>query len=159
MRRFFPHPWGWASAAPILCAIHCALTPILVVMAPAFALGESVEFALLGIAIVAAGWALSRGLRQHGDIRPVFPIALGLVAWGASLLEVFQPIPEEATTILATLVVAGGLIWNARLHCGTDAELPCSHQGCEPEVQLPARIEREAPAPAGTPEAYAATKE
>jgi hypothetical protein len=167
MRRFFPHPWGWASAAPILCAIHCALTPIVVVMAPAFALGETVEFALLGITIVVAGWALHRGLGQHGDVRPVLPIAVGLLAWGASLFDVFQPIPEEATTILATLVVAGGLIWNARLHCGTDAEIPCSHQGCETDARLPGGLELEVPipavppaaAPAGTPEACATTKE
>jgi len=151
MRRFFPHPWGWASAAPILCAIHCALTPIVVVLAPALALGETVEFALLFITIVLAVWALSRGLRQHGDIRPVFPITLGLVAWGASLLDFFQPVPEEATTILATLVVAAGLIWNARLNCGTNAEIPCAHEGCETEARIPVRPEPEVPVPALTP--------
>ncbi|CAN5743317.1 hypothetical protein BH23GEM11_BH23GEM11_15100 [soil metagenome] len=158
MRRFFPHPWGWASAAPILCAIHCALTPILVVVAPAFALGETVEFALLGIAIAAAWWAMSRGLRQHGDVRPIVPIVVGLVAWGASLLHVFHPVPEEPTTILATLVVAGGLIWNARLHCGTNAETPCAHEGCETveplhmEEPLHGRLGSETPAPVGMKE-------
>ncbi|TVP42448.1 MAG: MerC domain-containing protein [Gemmatimonadales bacterium] len=158
MRRFFPHPWGWASAAPILCAIHCALTPIVVVMAPALALGDTVEFALLGITIVLAAWALTRGLRQHGDMRPVLPIAIGLVAWGASLLDFFQPVPEEATTILATLVVAGGLIWNARLHCSTDAEMPCAHHGCEADAPFPGHPEPEAVVSGGTPEPAARTE-
>jgi hypothetical protein len=153
MRRFFPHPWGWASAAPILCAIHCALTPLVVVMAPALAPGKTMEFALLGISIVVAAWAVSRGLRQHGNLRPVRPIALGRVAWGASLFHLFHPVPEEVTTILATLVVAGGLIWNARLHCGADAESPCTHHECETGTSAAGHAAAEPSALGGSPAA------
>jgi hypothetical protein len=151
MRRFFPHPWGWASAAPLLCAAHCALTPLLVVAAPTLAPGETVEFVLYGGTILLASWALAKGLRQHGDLRPVLPIALGLVAWGASLLHVFHPIPEEATTVVAALVVAGGLVWNARLHCAVDAETACGCDTCETEpatARTGARARGETPAPA-----------
>ncbi len=151
MHRFFPHPWGWASAAPLICAAHCALTPLAVVAAPALAPGEAVEFILYGATILLASWALAKGLRQHGDLRPVLPIAVGLVAWGASLLHVFHPIPEEVTTVIAALVVAAGLVWNARLHCADDAESACACATCDIEPGLARTGDRgraEAPAPA-----------
>lgn len=131
MRRIFEHSWGWASAAPALCAVHCAVTPLLVLFAPALAPGDTLEFALFGMTVVVASWALAKGLRQHGDFRPVYPIAAGLLFWGASILHLFHPIPEEPTTILAALVVAAGLVWNARLDCAADAESACACRVCE----------------------------
>jgi hypothetical protein len=131
MRRVFQHPWGWASAAPALCAVHCAVTPLLVLFAPALAPGESVEFALYGITVVVASWAMAKGLQQHGDLRPVLPIAVGLLFWGASILLLFHPIPEELTTIIAAVVVASALVWNSRLQCAANAESACACQVCE----------------------------
>jgi hypothetical protein len=141
MSRFFPHPWGWASVAPAACAVHCAVTPLLVIFAPTLAPGAAVEFGLFGITLVVASWALAKGLRQHGDFRPVAPIAVGLLFWGASILLLFHPIPEELTTILATLVVASGLVWNARLHCAADAESACACTVCEVGSEAPASAE------------------
>lgn len=120
MQRLFGHPWGWTSLAPLACAVHCAVTPILIVVAPALAPGKFVEWALLALTVVFAGSALAIGTRRHGDLRPVWPILGGVAVWTASLLHLFHPIPEEATTIVASLTVAAGLIWNARIHCACD---------------------------------------
>lgn len=117
MTRFFRHPWGWATLAPLACAVHCMATPLLVLTVPSLAPGPEVEWALFGTAAVVGVIALGFGIRSHEDLRPSVPVALGLALWAASLLYLFYPLPEELTTVAATLIVAGGLGWNSRLHC------------------------------------------
>jgi hypothetical protein len=131
MSRFFSKPWGWASAAPLLCALHCAVTPLVVLVAPALAPGHLFEWALLGLSIPLGGWALTRGLRDHGDARPAVPVLLGITLWGISLAHGFHPFPEEISTVVATLIVAGGLIWNSRLQCGLVTDSACGCARCE----------------------------
>jgi hypothetical protein len=117
MTRIFRHPWGWATVAPLACAVHCAVTPVLVITAPNLVPGSSVEWFLLSIAFVVGLAALASGVRAHEDLRPAIPVVLGLGLWAISLMHLFHPIPEELTTVIATLIVAGGLFWNSRLHC------------------------------------------
>lgn len=106
---------GWATTAPLLCAIHCAATPLLVVVAPALSESFLLEIVLFGASLVLSVVSLGTGIRNHGRSIAWAPVALGLVAWAASLLEVFVPLaPESVTTLLASLTVAGGLLWNAR---------------------------------------------
>jgi hypothetical protein len=134
-RELVPHPWGWASLAPTLCAVHCASAPLLVLVAPAVVENPAVEFGLLGMTVVVAAAALFLGVRRHGNPRPIAPIVVGILAWWASLSHVFHPVSEEVTTALAALVVAGGLLWNARLQC-TVAD-PCGSvcASCEDEAK------------------------
>jgi hypothetical protein len=117
MTRIFRHPWGWATVAPLACAVHCAVTPVLVITAPNLVPGSSMEWALLSVAVVVGLAALASGVRAHEDLRPTVPVVLGLGLWTVSLLHLFHPVPEELTTVIATLIVAGGLFWNSRLHC------------------------------------------
>lgn len=145
MRSLFPHPWGWASVAPVACAIHCAATPLLIAVAPAFAVGEAAEWTLFGLSVVVVAWALSSGLRRHRNLRPALVIGLGLAAWAASLLHAFHPIPEEVTTVIAALTVAAGLIWNARLDCASGKAAPCGECAVS-------SVEEGAPGSATTPE-------
>jgi hypothetical protein len=148
MNRFFPHPWGWASVAPVACAIHCVATPLLVAVAPAFAVGETAEWVLFGLTLGLVAWALTSGLRRHGNVRPAIVILPALGVWMASLLHVFHPIPEEATTALAALVVAGGLIWNARMDCATGEVAACSEcsvHGAAQASGAPSEIQAAAP--------------
>lgn len=119
--RPFEHPWGWTSLAPILCAVHCMVTPVLIVSAPAFALGETIEWGLLGASVVLGGFAMASGLRTHESLLPALLALFGVLAWTGSLLYLYRPIPEEATTIAAALTVAGALVWNSRLHCASKA--------------------------------------
>lgn len=117
MTRIFRHPWGWATVAPLTCAVHCAVTPVLIIAAPSLAPGSTLEWVLLATAVVVGLAALASGVRAHEDLRPAVPVALGLGLWTLSLLHLFRPLPEELTTVAATLIVAGGLFWNSRLHC------------------------------------------
>lgn len=117
LRSLVPHPWGWASLAPALCALHCAAAPLLVLVAPAVVENPAVEFGLLAVTVVVAVAALSLGVLRHGSPRPMATVLLGVLAWWASLSHVFHPVSEELTTALAATVVAGGLLWNAQLQC------------------------------------------
>jgi hypothetical protein len=153
MSRLFRHPWGWATVAPLACAVHCALTPIVVVAAPSLAPGEAVEWALLAITVVVGSLALWVGARAHDDLRPVVPVTLGLGLWALSLGHAFRPVPEELTTVLATLVVAGGLFWNSRLHCAR-REAAC--RVCATGVETPGADTTPASTAAGTPAAGSA---
>lgn len=117
MTRFFRHPWGWATVAPLACAVHCAVTPVLVIAAPNLVPGSTVEWVLLSAGVVVGLAALASGVRAHEDLRPAVPVVLGLGLWMLSLLHLFHPVQEELSTVVATLIVAGGLLWNSRLHC------------------------------------------
>jgi hypothetical protein len=128
MTRFFQHPWGWTSIAPLVCAIHCLATPLLVAVAPSVVVGPQAEWALLGLTVVLVIVALIAGLRSHRDLRPAPLLAAGLAVWVGSLLHVFHPLPEEPVTAVAALVVATGLVWNSRLVCA-HREVSCT--ACE----------------------------
>lgn len=120
-----------AAAAPILCAIHCAATPVAVAIMPTFAIGEAAERALFGASAVLAGWALTTGTRVHRDARPTLLAGLGLVVWALHLLETSAShVAGEGAIAAAALVVAGALIWNARLrHVAEDRACACSTCG------------------------------
>lgn len=134
------HPWGWTSLAPIACAIHCAATPLLVAVAPSLAPGETAEWMLLALTVPLAGGALAAAMRSHREPLVFILIGLGLIAWTGSLLHLYHPVPEEFTTILASLTVAGGLLWNSRLQCGLSGD-PCEACSHEPEF-TPAPVAR-----------------
>ncbi len=109
---------GWASIPPILCAAHCALTPVLAVTAaPWLAAGESMEWVLLGGTALIAGGALRLGWPRHRSRLVLLLVGLALVSWGVSLAGGFEPLNEEAATALSALLLAGALLWNARLQC------------------------------------------
>lgn len=111
---FVRRPLAWASAAPLLCALHCIATPLVVLTAPSFAPDPRAEAALLiGTAVVSVV-ASAVGVREHGGGAVLIPVLTGLLLWVFSLRGAFLPLPEGATTALASLLVAGGLLWNAR---------------------------------------------
>ncbi len=117
VKDLIPHPWGWATLAPVACAVHCAAAPLLVLVAPALVENPAVETGLLAATVLLAGVALALGFQRHRNPAATVPVLAGVLAWWASLSHVFHPIPEDLTTAAAALVVAGGLLWNARLHC------------------------------------------
>lgn len=117
MRHWLNHPWGWTSLPPILCAAHCALTPAIVVVAPAVVADKAVEWALLAGTLVLAATALASGARAHRTRTPALLATTGMGLWAASLAHWLSPIPESLTTVGAAMVVALALLWNAKLHC------------------------------------------
>lgn len=113
----FRHPWGWAAAAPVACAVHCAAMPVVALFAPTVAEGSGIEWALLGITLVFSAIALTFGIRTHGSLRPIAPIALGIAIWTASLLFANRLPAVEFTTMASSILVASGLLWSSRMCC------------------------------------------
>jgi hypothetical protein len=109
------------GSAAALCGVHCLLTPAIVLVLPALALSEVVErWVLLG---TAASGFLIVGLgpaRHRGRILAI--LSAGVAFWFASLGGWLEPAPEAVTSAAGSLVVAGALLWSARL---------CRTGGCE----------------------------
>jgi len=82
-----PHPWGWLDrlgmGMALVCAVHCLLTPILVVLLPIIATSFWVDqsFHLWMLAIVAPMTAFSffMGCRKHHDGLLILLAGVGLV--------------------------------------------------------------------------------
>jgi len=109
------NPDAWALAAPVLCAVHCAATPLLVLFLPALALTPAAEAWLLGFSAVVATLALAPGIRLHGRPEVFAPVVLGVMIWGGALAHWLHPIPEPLASSVGALAIAGGIFWNARL--------------------------------------------
>ena len=102
------------ACAAVWCGVHCAITPLLVVAAPALALSEGVErlmwlgTVLLGGVMVALGPA-----RRNRAVLLTF--VGGAVLWAASLAGRLEPIPETVTSAAGSLILAGALVRSARV--------------------------------------------
>lgn len=104
---------AWAAAAPVLCAAHCLAAPLLIAAAPALAPGEAYERAFMAAAVALAACAVLLGFRAHRRLAPLLLVAAGALLWMSPL--VIQDVPEIAATAAASLLMAGGTVWSARL--------------------------------------------
>ena len=95
---------GIASTSGILCAIHCALAPVLVPVIPLLAFAEVLEWGLLLVGMIYVAY-------MKMDIHRLSFI--GLAVWGFSLLGVF-PLPEVLTTTVGSAMFALGVIFKGR---------------------------------------------
>lgn len=118
-----------AAAAPLLCAIHCVATPLLVAVLPAIALGHAAEVAMFSASVVLAGWSVRSGTVVHHRAGPALVAGLGLGMWGALLFGALPPLGGELGIALAALCTASGLLWNARLR-HSSSEVGCSCTSC-----------------------------
>ena len=115
-----------AACAAALCGLHCALTPVLVAVAPALALSEGVERAvwvgtvLLGAVILGLGPAGRNGV-------VIVTFVGGATLWAASLAGWLQPLPEIATSAAGSLILAGAMVQSARV-CHTSACAVCADE-------------------------------
>ena len=114
------------ACAAAWCGVHCALTPFLVVAAPALALSEGVERAvwvgtvLLGAVLVVLGPA-----RNSAAVTLTF--AGGALLWAASLAGWLEPVPETVTSAAGSLILAGALVQSARI-CQAGACSACTDE-------------------------------
>ena len=115
-----------AACAAAWCSMHCAVTPFLVVAAPALALSEGAERTLwvgnvlLGAVMVALGPA-----RKNAAV--ILTFAAGGALWGGSLAGWFEPLPETVTSVAGSLVLAGALVQSARV-CQASACSVCADE-------------------------------
>ena len=112
------------ACAAAWCALHCALTPVLVVVAPSLALSEGVERALwAGTVLSGAAMIMLGPARRKAAVFLTF--AGGAMVWAASLAGWLEPLlPETATSAAGSLGLAGALVLSARA-CRADACAVC----------------------------------
>jgi len=103
-----------SAFAATLCAIHCAATPLLATALPFLALAESAEWWALAITVTVGGGVTLLG-PTRGHMGVIVVLVVGASIWAASLLEVFEPVPETVTSPIGSLVFAGGMFWSARI--------------------------------------------
>lgn len=93
-----------STVASILCAIHCALMPVLLVAAPAASealLHDSrLEWAVFALITLFAGIGLISGFRRHGSHQPP---AMAFVGLALLALGITQFHGETSGMILAVL--------------------------------------------------------
>jgi hypothetical protein len=120
--------------ASTLCAVHCALMPLLVgalsLAGIAGLASEATEWAFLLVSLCLAGTSLSLGHRQHGSLRALSLAGLGaaLLAAGRGLGAAGSEGPSGAVLAAGGLSVAAAHLWNRRLcrACTTCATSPLS---------------------------------
>ena len=123
-----------AACAAALCGLHCALTPVLVAVAPALALSEGVERAAwLGTVLLGA---VMLGLGPGGRSSAVIITFVGGAGlWAASLAGWLEPLPEIATSAVGSLILAAAMVQSARV-CHASACAVCADEnGAEPSVR------------------------
>lgn len=116
----------WALVAPVVCAVHCLATPILLVVAPAIAGSWQLEGILMLVAILFSVPAIWRGYSLHRRAEVWLPAVLGALLWGAELAGLFSVVPGVLLTLTGSTLMAGALLWNFRLRrhfsvCGCPA--------------------------------------
>ncbi len=102
------------ACAAAWCGVHCALTPMLVMAAPALALSEGVERIMWVGTVLVGGVMLALGpARRNRAV--LFTFVGGAALWAASLAGWLEPLPEIATSAGGSLVLAGALLRSARM--------------------------------------------
>ena len=114
------------ACAAALCGLHCALTPFLVVAAPALALTEGVERGMWAGTVFfgAVLLALSPACK---NAPLVLTFAGGAALWAASLAGWLEPLPETLTSVAGSLTLAGALVQSARI-CQAGACSACDDE-------------------------------
>lgn len=106
---------GWhladrvGASASLLCAIHCAALPFVLVLLPVIGLGflanDRFEGGFVMVASVLAMIVLTRGYRRHQQPLPLVLAGLGI----ALLLLGVSNVVDQSIVVHSALVTAGGL--------------------------------------------------
>jgi hypothetical protein len=118
----------WLSMA---CAVHCLLVPVLTAGLPLAGASLSaellhhpaLEFSLVALVLVGAGFTLLFGYRRHRDLPVLFGVLLGLGLYLAGHLS--QRWFASALAIAGALLLAAASFVSARLSHAHDES--CAH--------------------------------
>ncbi|MBW3656478.1 MAG: MerC domain-containing protein [Gemmatimonadetes bacterium] len=118
--------FGWAAALPLLCSVHCIVTPLLAVAAPAFAIAPGAEHTIQLVSAVLAVAMACSGPRTHGRLIVLAPMGLGMGVW--VLVETIGAggAAEQEAHVAGGLLLAAGMLWNGQLR----HQASCHHCGC-----------------------------
>lgn len=112
-----------------VCAVHCALTPLLVSLLPMIGLGAllnpQVEWGLVGLAIaLGAGTIVPAYWHHHHRVAPVVLFVIGAACLlGAHAIVPHGSVAEIPTAFLGAIGLTSAQIVNARLR----HTCPCDH--------------------------------
>jgi hypothetical protein len=132
------HLGVWAdsvgSAAAVVCAVHCALLPLLLAVLPALGVGllasSQWEVPYVAFASLLAMSSLWLGFRRHRVYRALAFLVPGLVAVWAGLLvpALHEDLVRHAVTMTfgGTMIAVAHLV-NLRLTHGHVHDASCSH--------------------------------
>lgn len=119
-------PVPWAAALPLACAVHCVLMPLVALFVPFLAPAAALEAGLMLVSSLLALGVTFTGVRAHGRGAVWAPVLLGTAVWAASLAGLAAPVPEPVAVTCGSVILATGLVWNARLR----HEAACRSCGC-----------------------------
>jgi hypothetical protein len=103
-----------AAWAPLLCGIHCVVTPGLALLAPALVISQSAEIGIMMVAGTLAALAFAWGVRAHGRFEPALPLLGGGILWVAGLAD-WLPLPEWLLAGSGGVLMFIGIRWSTQL--------------------------------------------
>ena len=122
----------FGATASLLCAVHCALLPLVIAILPALGLGfladHRFEHAFIAFASMLALTALVVGFRRHQRFRAFWFLVPGIALLCAGIV-----VEYESTLLHAALVAMGGTLvalahlTNLRLSHRHVHDAMCSH--------------------------------
>lgn len=121
------------SMISLVCAVHCALTPLALLALPLLAVqyggafehvlgavfSHSFEWVFLGVIVVVAGFGVLATYQVHGDVRPAFLTVVGFLLLLAVRLFVEPGSSLEISGDLlgASVIAWGGFLNRSLCHC------------------------------------------
>ena len=118
------------SITSLICAVHCALTPLALLALPVIAayssgdldvmlgavLAQTTEWVFLGVIVLLAGFGLLATYPIHRDARPAYLTGVGLFLLTVShLWLVHESTWEILLDVTGASLIAGAGFWNRRL--------------------------------------------
>ena len=122
------------AAGSFLCALHCALLPVLIALAPGLGFGlfgsAGFETGFIAFATALAIFSLVQGYRRHRAYRALMFLVPGLLAlWSTQIFSLFAHeamLHAVAMTMGGTLIGVAHLL-NLRLSHGHVHDACCGH--------------------------------
>ena len=114
-----PHPFldRLGATGSLLCAIHCALLPLLIALLPSLGiaawLGDGFERGFVLFATLLGSLTLAWGYRRHRVVRALGLLVPGLAALWAGVL--YAPLHHAVVAHAATMTLGGSLVGLAHL--------------------------------------------
>ncbi|MXP26282.1 MerC family mercury resistance protein [Altererythrobacter indicus] len=109
---------GTALTASFLCLIHCLALPLLLLILPgilgAFAASKGFHMAAFALVAPAAFCAFWLGYRHHRVVAPGLTGMVGVLCIGAALLPGVSHAGETMLTVVGSLFLVAGHLWNWR---------------------------------------------
>ncbi|GAB2497741.1 MerC domain-containing protein [Pseudoxanthomonas sangjuensis] len=122
------------ATGSLLCAVHCAVLPLLIALLPALGvsawLGDGFERAFVAFATLLGAFSLVWGWRRHRAVRALGLLALGLAAlWAAVLYAPLHAtlVPHAVAMTFGGTLVGVAHVINLRLNHGHVHDASCAH--------------------------------